>query len=256
MVFNFCFSNSKRAIAIVLVLVGHCIFPDPQPKISTWIASGFQSIKHVTHFPTNPSAAQLLFPCLKAPSPLPRASSTFLIPTGPWQVCSLGAAAKGSLLTAFLLVLLKSVLIVSLHCLFQAHTHSTFQQLTFAHTGTGWAFCCFFFVVFFLASTCCLILRLSAAVQGSFFLPYLVMHRSVSDHWLEGFTSIHPLLGSGSWAASNHAAAGKCSPPLPEMWLLESAVITLSAPDSEEGLYWCVRRCCANTQILVPHRLP
>lgn len=98
--------------------------------------------------------------------------------TGLWQVCNSGATAKGSLLTAFLLVLLKLVLIVSLHCLFQAHPHSTLQQLTFAHTGTGWAFCwgfCGFF--FFLANTCCLILRLSAAVQGGF-----LMHRSVSDH--------------------------------------------------------------------------
>lgn len=181
---------------------------------------------------------------------------------GLWQVCSLGAAAKGSLLTAFLLVLLKLVLIVSLHCLFQAHPHSTFQQLTFAHTGTGQAFCCLFFCgcfFFFLASTYCLILRLSAAVQGGFFLPsYLVMHRSVSDHCLEFFASVHPLLGSGSWAASHQAAAGKCSPPLPEMWLLESAVIALKGCRLWGGaLLMCsVWEGAVQTQIPVPHGLP
>lgn len=173
--------------------------------------------------------------------------------TGLWQVHNLGATAKGTPLTAFLLVLLKLVLIVSLHCLFQAHTHSTFQQLTFAHTGTGWAFCCFFcggfFLVFFLASTCCLILRLSTAVQRGLFLPsYLAMHRSVSDHWLEFFASVHPLLGSDSWAASHQAAAGKCSPPLPEMWLWESAVITLKGSRRWGGaVLVCEKVLCTHT---------
>lgn len=37
----------------------------------------------------------------------------------------------------------------SLRCSFQAHPHTTFQQLTFAHTETGQAFCCFFCGLFF-----------------------------------------------------------------------------------------------------------
>lgn len=185
MVFTSCFSNRKRSIALTLVIVGHCIFPDPFPKPSAWIASVFHSTTRYMF--SNKSK------CCIAPLHVSKACISFAprqqhisdshFATGLWQVHSSGAAAEGSLLTAFLLVLLKLVLIVSLHCLFQAHTHATFQQLTFAHTGTGQAFCCFFCGVFFLASTCCLILRLSAAVQGGFSLPsYLVMHRSVSGH--------------------------------------------------------------------------
>lgn len=93
--------------------------------------------------------------------------------TGLWQVRSSGAAAEGSLLTAFLLVLLKLVLIVSLHCLFQAHTHATFQQLTFAHTGTGRAFCCFFCGFFFFSQHMLLNFKALSCSTGWLLSPFL-----------------------------------------------------------------------------------
>lgn len=148
------------------------------------------------------------------------------------------------------------MLIVILHCLFQAHSHTTFQQLTFTHTETGRAFCCFFLwgIFFFLSQHMLLNSKALSCSTGWLLSPFLSGDAEISFRpltWIFGLCSSY-VLGSGSRVASHQAAVGKWSPPLSEMWLFESAVITLK-------MLQMVRRghagvCCVREGVVQTHR--
>lgn len=176
--------------------------------------------------------------------------------TGLWQVCSLAAAAKGSLLTAFLLVLLKLVLIVSLHCLFQAHltplsSSSRLPTLEQARHSTAFLL----LLLFFLAGTRCLILRPSAALQGGFFPIWWCTEQfqTIDLNLLPLCTLFLVQVPEQPPTKQQQGSA-----PLHSLKCGYYKVLSLlsNAAGGEDGLCWCVRRCCANTQIPVPHGLP
>lgn len=251
MVFTSCFSNRKRAIALTLVIVGHWIFPDPFPKPSTWIAS-FPQHKTCYVFSNKSKCCPASVRISHAPCQQHIFDSHFA--TGPWQVHSSGAAAKGSLLTAFLLVL-----IVSLHCLFQAHTHTTFQQLTFAHTGTGRAFCCFF-VGFFFSQHRLLNSKALRCSTGWLLSPFLSGDARISFRPL---TWIFCLCSSSAWfrflSSLPPSSSREVLPSTPWNVIIRKCChYSQMLQTVRRGCtgVWCVRRCCANTQIPVPHELP